>query len=854
MQTHLESLETEVKLFANQLPYWGKYLGDKILSGATIGDAEINTTYSYLLEELELIPKTENPELIFSTTSKSSNGYKADLILSKLSDVEGVNALCANQTIEFSPNLTIIYGTNGCGKSGYTRLLKKAFYSKAPEEIQPNIHLTTGHKSLSAKFSFTDESSTYELKFPLRSSNPEFLQFSVFDGKSVLKHLEGKNSFEFRPSGLNFFGAYIESLKKIELKLNADVNCKQILNVFTDLFEGTSPVKVVIENLSAKTDMTNLKKYIPFLEEDINQKLVVQKDYDERFMASKNKEKEVARLASIKQLIVSNKQAISNLNRFFTEEVIKKTYSAIEDFLNKEKIAKKEGVKSFTSEQIKEIGSQEWKSFIDAAEKFALKQAEKYPITGDACILCQQPLSIEAQALINNYWLFIKSVAESEAKSAQEIINKEILSYQNLSFTLFPEENILSTWLLESHPLSLERFKLELSKLKQLSVQIIAALTSKSVASKAESLQIATVEHDRLISLIDERSKSLNENKESEELSVLDAQLRFLLHKEKLSLHIDKIEKYVEELKWVEKSKKVNWGKRNVTEEEKRLSAKYFNQKYVDAFNDECLRLKGNFGILINHTGAGGTSFRQLLIKGKNPAVILSEGEQKIIAIADFIAEMKLSEINAGIIFDDPVTSLDHERKESIALRLVEEAQSKQVIVFTHDITFLLSLKYNATNASLTHSSLSVFKTGDLIGVTRTSLPWIASNVSDRNGYLKNELQRIGKVHRTSDPEAYRFEVKAWCGLLREAWERCVEERLFKGVVSRHSYGVETQKLKNVVVTKDLIDNINDGMTKSSKWVHDQAAGQNSPTPNPDELGVLMDDFEDFIKNKCKAQ
>jgi len=31
---------------------------------------------------------------------------------------------------------------------------------------------------------------------------------------------------------------------------------------------------------------------------------------------------------------------------------------------------------------------------------------------------------------------------------------------------------------------------------------------------------------------------------------------------------------------------------------------------------------------------------------------------------------------------------------------------------------------------------------------------------------------------------------------LREAWERAVEERLFKGVVERFSIGVQTLKLK----------------------------------------------------------
>ena len=216
-----------------------------------------------------------------------------------------------------------------------------------------------------------------------------------------------------------------------------------------DLFEGPSIIKTLIETLSARTDLNALKKYTPFSEEDKNQKLIVQKEFDEKLIASKSKEKEIGRLSSIKQLLLTNKQAVSNINAYFTDDIIKRSFSAIEDYINKEKIAQKEGYQNFATENIKEIGSQEWKSFIQAAEKFALLQTEEYPIDGDKCILCHQTLSPEAQALINNYWLFIKSVAENEVKSAQEVIDKGILSYQKLNFTIFPEENTLAAWLLE---------------------------------------------------------------------------------------------------------------------------------------------------------------------------------------------------------------------------------------------------------------------------------------------------------------------------------------------------------------------------------------------------------------------
>ena len=131
----LETLKAEVKKFADELSYWAKFLAKKILSDNDISDNDIDTSYSYLLEQLKLKEEAEKPEIAIDYNVANIGNYKTDLLLTKLENIEGVNALTENQTIEFSPNLTIIYGANGSGKSGYVRLLKNAFYSKAPEEI-----------------------------------------------------------------------------------------------------------------------------------------------------------------------------------------------------------------------------------------------------------------------------------------------------------------------------------------------------------------------------------------------------------------------------------------------------------------------------------------------------------------------------------------------------------------------------------------------------------------------------------------------------------------------------------------------------------------------------------------------
>jgi len=38
-----DSLNSEIEHFAESLPYWAKYLSSKLLSGASISDADINT-------------------------------------------------------------------------------------------------------------------------------------------------------------------------------------------------------------------------------------------------------------------------------------------------------------------------------------------------------------------------------------------------------------------------------------------------------------------------------------------------------------------------------------------------------------------------------------------------------------------------------------------------------------------------------------------------------------------------------------------------------------------------------------------------------------------------------------------
>lgn len=848
IEQQVVTLDTEVKGFADGLSYWAKYLAEIILSGNAITDTEINTAYTYLLEELTLTPTIIKRDIAINYNGGNSGNYKLDLLFSKLESVEGVNALTEDQVIDFSPNLTIIYGANGSGKSGYVRLLKKVFYSKTPEDILQNIHLASGQKPVSANFTFHSAGSDIPLNYPANSANAEFEQYAVFDNGSVRHHLDHKNEFEFRPAGLSFFADFTEAIKRVELKLNSEIASKQTPNDFDVWFDGESEIKTLVQGLTAQTNIADLNKHTPFSEKDKTDKAAIEKKHDELALASKNKEKEILKLESIKKSVSDNKKTIEAINTYFATAYLTSIQTSITDCLEKEATARAEGIENFKTDKIQNIGTAEWKNFIIAAEKFAKQQKEDeavYPESNDNCLLCHQPLSEDAENLIQNYWTFIKSVAEQNATQSQKTLNEIKAGFENLPFDLFPVDNILTAWLTENYPKVLTSLKENLAAQKTLTSSIVADITTKTANKRTENKTNVT-NYDTIISAIDESIKILKEDSQSIELTKLQKAKTYLVHKEKFNTHFAKFTTFIQNHQWIAKAQGISWmtQKRNITDWEKYLSGKYFNQKYIDIFNQECIDLNGNFGIEVSHTGSGGTSFRQLTLKGRNPAAILSEGEQKVIALADFISEMQLSDVNRGIIFDDPVNSLDEGRKKDIANRLIKESLSKQVIVFTHDLIFVSNLISFSEENTIPFLCHWVENRGGKPGQV-----WLKNSPSYEKEYRNAEPVKKHYADANKDdcpPTQREFLVRTGFTALRTCYEVLVINGLFKNVVQRYNERVSMESLKDVYFDEALIAELSESFAQCCRYMegHTHSDKYAYKKPEPTNLNEEIQRYE----------
>jgi energy-coupling factor transporter ATP-binding protein EcfA2 len=849
----IDSLNSEIEQFADSLPYWAKYLSSKLLSGAAISDPNIDTAYTYVLEDAGLKATTEKSAIAISCENESCDGFKKDLLLTSLQNLKGVNALVENQKIDFCPQVTIIYGVNGSGKTGYTRLLKKAFHSRSTEDILPNIHIASGHSDVSAEIGFASDSKPYSLTYPDHKQQNEFRQFSIFDNKCVNVHLTNKNQFEFRPAGLDFFADLIEAFKKIEEKITADITVKNTTKDYPSLFDGESDIKSLLNNLSAKTQIDDLKKLIPITEEEKKKRSELEEQKAQ--LQSLKKDKEIADLNDNKALLTTLKTSIADNNKFFTTESLAEIKTAISDSTSKDDTAKTEGIDNFKTDKILNVGSKEWRSFIAAAQDFAKQQAgdnETYPNADDNCILCQQPLSGEAQKLITSYWVFIKSKSEQDAKNAQTALNTHKKSYEGLKFDLLPNNGILTKWILEKYKKEALEIKEHLNIQKTLSESIISDIATKTENDRT-TIQIDTTHIDTIVQEIEGSITKLQENDPTKEIKKLQDSITYLNHKEKLEQHIAGIETYVTNLKWAATATKAKGkiSKRKITDKEKELSGKYFNKSYGNAFNEECKSLNCEIGIDISHTGSAGTSYRQLFLKGKEPTKILSEGEQKIISLADFLAEMKLSEITCGVIFDDPVTSLDDERKGRIAERIAEEARKKQVIVFTHDLVFVSTLISACCEFKIDHVCHWIEKRGDTPGYV-----FLNNAPSYEKQYRNSEIPRSHYVaaNKTDcQPTQREYLIKSAFTELRTCYEVLVINDLFKNVVQRFNERVSVDSLKDVCFVDILVDELLDNFGQCCRYMegHTHSDKYAYQKPTVENLNTEINRYDD-IRTKIK--
>lgn len=799
-------------------PFWEGYVWKICLNNSEILEHELDLCYKYLSEYLELIdPITEErPEVSFKegfTYIPDTIGTYPNIRMIEVRDTEGINALTKTCSFEISPNLTLIYGMNGSGKSGIGRLFSNACFSRGQHELLQNIKIDPSEDS-KPKATFVlkkDDGEVVLIPYVLGDINNDLKRFSVFDSKSVPIYLDESCTVNFSPPFVRVFDRVGNVMGKLEEMLLKEMSQKQVENPFSGMFTDNpnTPVALFVNKIDSNTSEEEYEHICNFdLQKDgaeyerLDKKIASLKAMDVNAEKSQISDECIA-LESLHLLMSGLVESLSENTRIEANRIM----ASIKE---KEGIVKGVNLEIFREDNISSIGSVEWKTLITAAKKlYELEQKTSHKKEIDQCLLCRQNISDSSRELFRKYWLFLEEKAEEEIlelkKKKSEILEK--LKAVKAGHPKLLDADIGIRYLRSNKPVFMDKLIRKCNILEKMLDNWIIKIENDNVVDVYIGIDLDIQEFIDIIRLRRDDESKLNGV--TNELAVLINDYTMLKHKKDVFSVKELGLKYLYFLKWSMKVKKVNFSgiKMSITKKRTHSHLVGVLDEYWDIFEKERKSLGCPYKLTMHASGEEGRTQKEFKIEYSEeylPGQILSEGEQNTYALADFITETNINKRSLGIILDDPVTSLDHERKDKIAERLVVEAKTRQVMVMTHDIVFMGQLVTSAEDNAIPYVTHWMKKVNEEPGhVENNSSPMLASEKR-----LRKDSQEAIKSLTALDTKEHERVLSLAVDYLRSACEALVEELLFAKTIKRWADRVSIKNLYEVVLDGDIYKKI----------------------------------------------
>ena len=790
--------------------------------------------------------------------STKSNTHKVNL--QSIYHQSGVNALAENQKLNFGPSLTVVYGDNAAGKSGYTRILKSACRARGYENILGNVlsDTTPLKPAVSIKYTIDDEPDPHE--WFGGSDNEDLSRVSVFDSHSAAVYLTSRTDVAFRPLGLVLFDKLSKACLAIKSKLEQgriSLNVSRIQSL--QLPEGTSAAKLVA-NLSSLTDPEKVKSAGTLSDgEKENLNLLEKKLLDLQANDPAKAAKELTLREGRYQTLHTR---LKNLDELLSPAAVDSLISVHADVKTKGDTAITLRQATFPEDILTDTGSDAWLIMWEAARKFSKTNAYPdmdFPFTeNDArCLLCQQDLKPEAVKRLKQFETFVKSAAESELRTAKEKYLRLFHGLEKLEVLSHTTEATINEIRIDDEELANETSKLLINMEARRTIILESLQQLQALPSDLPGYVYVTDKIEKLVEQTNQRVKELRKHSDPDQKGKISIEVMELNSRKILG----KNETHV--LAEIERKKKLaayglcrdDTNTQSITMKSTAVTKVVVTDQLKKTFKEELVNLNfKHVDVELSEVGGERGNLYHKMILTRAPGVelpkVVSEGEARCLSMAAFFAELSTTEYPSAILFDDPVSSLDYKWRSGVASRLVQEAKTRQVIVFTHDIVFLLLLQQFSEEQSIDISHQYIRQLNFGAGVCTEELPWVALKVSRRIGHLKSELQEAEKLHKEGHDKLYEQKASYIYGLLREAWERGIEEVLLNGVVERYRSGVQTQQIKKISdISNGDCNTVDIAMTKCSKWLsgHDQSPAAKEDIPEPNELKSDIEFLENWI-------
>lgn len=827
--------------WANEEAGWVRQIATDLLSSRSPAtDKDVDRYLDLLLREKGL-SSSPPPVVPLIPQSAIAGSAVEPLRLSSLKITGGVNALKDGEELHFGTRLTVIYGENGSGKSGYVRVLKRAAGVRSAERILPNIHkVTTG--SPSAIFKCAEGSSPErDVDWKDQEGVPPFTQIAAFDAKAVSAHLDEDLTYVYTPGELALFPLVQDAIERTRTRLSERITAStDARNPFIVQFKRGTAIYPIVEKLGAASDLSALKALATLSDEDKAHRAQVQAEV-EALKAADSKAQ--LKLAEDQAKIVSSARSALAIGASFDA---KEYHDALSELEKASRKNNEVSVAAFEKSGIPKVLGDEWRAFIDAGDKYLKDaEAESYPNQGDQCAYCRQPLFEAGIDLIQKYREFSNGETRRAVASAELKLSTVMSAIAKLDVEAIVVS--VSTEVAAGRGEVLRPLLAPLEELREFRSAVMkSAPNLPDVASVAAAVDSVT-ELDAKITETIAGLKAKTTERETlltsrqSELDELEA--RVVLE----ALWVP-IQKKVLAAKWADEASVVSRAfqgiLRSLTEQAKAATQTLLNTSFETLFVDEARALRAPT-VILEFPGSKGQTLRRKVVGEHRPGEVLSEGEQKVIALADFLAETRVRQPAGPVVFDDPVNSLDYRRAQEVADRILALSKTHQVIVFTHSVMFASMLLENSDKTSSKY-----------VDIRNDGGPGLVSiGTHPRTDSVKNLLGRmnaaIAAAKKATGP-AQEALIYQGFAILRALTEMVSEHHLLKAVSERYRANVRVETLEkiNIPDLEECIKKTVECYRKACRYIeaHSQPMDHLGVTPTLSELESEFAIVQDVMK------
>lgn len=853
------ALLDDLLAWSKTLPVWQQEALRRLFAKDDLDEEDHNQLLDLLKHEHRLGPAPGWPIQPLSADHLQA-GFGGDPVsLLSMSDLRDVNGFPDGRTLTFAPTgLTIVFGENGVGKSGYARVLKSACKARKNETVLANAFARAGgspRADIHFQVGNVPAVHNWEQGKP---SDPQLGAIAVYDALCANNYIAREDVPAFQPFGLTHVTGLAAICDELVRRIRAEINALPRDTTPFQKLRNETRVGRLIATLSAKTDLeeiTRLGTFSPSDSDRLEQLARALLDLD-----PEPKAKALDRSAMRLEGLVPYAKAAAS---YTTDAAIERLRLYVETSATADEAHAAAAALLKGQDLLPGTGSALWKALLNAAEAYS--KAEAYPghphlYVGDGarCVLCQTALDKDAVDRLSKFQAFVVSQAQKAADVARTTLDEARGKILGADFKLAIDD-ALRAEIEDTEPV-LHQGLQDWGAAWQARREWMLAAAQNGVWSDPPLLPGGPSVSELLANAKERATQGAQTLR-----AAVDPIARLKLVEEHDDLAArknfaplaDAVTRVVQNMRTVQALEALipTLGTRSISLKATDLADKHISATLLTGLKEELSKLgyrrtitqripvKSDRGVSKVHIALDGTN--------QKTELVLSEGEQRATALAFFLAEMRLAPAKSTLVFDDPVTSMDHHFRREVARRLVEIAQERQVIVFTHDAVFVAKLNH-ACVLQQHQPTYRRIEWDAHPGAVSDKLGWQEMSVAARLNELDSQLAEMKKTWEEYPSEASKSKMTKAYSDLRGTIERLIREVYLRNALEAYgdevsvrdffaaAGGVDPVELETVM---QIYDRACWAMTG-----HDTPMDHQIPLPTPDALQADLSALRDAIR------